>query len=168
MNNTKKIIIAASIAVFIILAILFISFALPFLTASKLLKAKITDFENINNSTTLQISDPYNTDGSLLPEAVDIFLDGEKADALAAELISTIKKTKYLGKETSSHGFWDISLSLRLESGISTIYLCEYEIYVTDGASKYSFKPTNANEYSALFKKISNMLYEEANSTHNS
>ena len=168
MNNTKKIIIAASIAVFIILAILFISFALPFFTASKILKSKITDLERIKESETLQLSDPYNSDGSLIPTTVDVFLDGEKADTIAAELISIMQNTKYSGKETSTHGFWDISISLRFDGKISTLYLCKDEIYVTDGASKYSFKPTKATEYSLFYKKISNMIYEEANSTHNS
>ena len=167
MNNTKKIIIAASVAVFIILAVLFISFALPFITASKILKAKISDLERIKESETLQISDPYNSDGSVIPTTVDVFLDGDQAGAIASELVSMIKKTKYSGKETSTHGFWDISISLRFENKISTIYLCEDEIYVTDGASKYIFKPTSTTEYSLFYKKISNMIYEEANSTHN-
>lgn len=168
MNNTKKIIIAALVAVFIILAILFVSFALPFFTASKILKSKIADLERIKESETLQISDPHNSDGNVIPTTVDVFLDGDQADTIASELISAIKKTKYSGKETSAHGFWDISISLRFEGKISTIYLCEDEIYVTDGASKYSFKPQNATEYSLFYKKISNMIYEEANSTHNS
>ena len=168
MNTTKKIIIAASIAVFIILAILFISFALPFFTASKILKSKITDLERITKSETLQISDPHNSDGSLIPTTVDVFLDGDKANTIASELIPIMKNTKYSGKKTSTRGFWDISISLRFEDKISTIYICENEIYVTDGASKYLFKPTNAIEYSLFYKKISNMIYEEANSTHNS
>ena len=116
----------------------------------------------------LQISDPYNSDGSVIPTTVDVFLDGDQAIAIASELISTIKKTKYSGKETSTHGFWDVSVSLRSSNGITSVYLCEDEIYVTDGTSKYSFKPKNDAEYSVFYKKISNMIYEEANSTHDS
>ncbi len=168
MSNTKKIIIAASVAVFIILAVLFISFGLPFFSASKILKARVAEFESINNGDTLQISDPHNSDVSTLPKAVDIFLTGDEADALVSELLGVIKGARYVGKDTNIHGFWDISVSLRASNGITSVYLCEDEIYVTDSTSKYSFKPKNDAEYSVFYKKISNMIYEEANSTHDS
>ena len=166
MSNTKKLIIAASIAVFIILAILFISFGLPFFTASKILKARITELESMKAGETIQISDPYNSDGSPLPTTVDIFLSGNEADELVSELLGVIRSARYVSKETNIHGFWDVSLSLRSTNGKTSVYLCDDEIYVTDSTAKYSFKPKNSTEYSELFKKISNMLYEEANSTH--
>ena len=167
-SNTRKIIIAASISLLLILAVLFISFALPFFTASKILKARLASFENAANNATIQINDPYNSDASLLPTTVDVFLNGEEATAISSEFHTAIQDAKYSGKDTGTHGFWDISISIRLESEISTVYLCENEIYVTDGTSKYSFKPKNDAEYSVFYKKISNMIYEEANSTHGS
>lgn len=166
MSNTKKIIIAASISLFLILAVLFISFALPFLTASKMLKIRKEAFEQLSGGATLQINDPYNADGSVLPTTVDVFLDGKEAELIAAELCEAIQNAKYSDKQTNIHGFWDISISIRSESDISTIYLCEEEIYVTEGASKYTFEIEDNDTYSAFFKKISNMIYEKANSTH--
>ena len=112
-SNAKKIIIAASIAVFIILAVLFISFALPFFTASKMLNSRIEKFENISGGATLQINDPYNSDGSVLPTTVDVFLTGEEATAIASEFRTAIQGAKYSGKETNTHGFWDVSISIR-------------------------------------------------------
>ena len=166
MSNTKKIIIAASISLLLILAVLFISFALPFFTASKILRSRLSSFENLTSGATLQINDPYNSDGSVLPTTVDVFLDGTEASAIATELCTSIQDAKYSHKETNIHGFWDISISIRSESDISTIYLCEEKIYVTEGASKYTFEIEDNDTYSAFFKKISNMIYEKANSTH--
>ena len=168
LNTAKKIIIAASIAAFIILAVLLVSFALPFFTATRALKARMEKFENITDGVTLQINDPYNSDGSVLPRTVDVFLDGEKAREISAELCDVTENAKYSGKETATHGSWDISLCLRSEDGITTVYLCEKEIYVTEGASKYSFSfaPADETEYSALYKKIRNLIYQEATGAH--
>jgi hypothetical protein len=165
-NNTKKIIIAASISLLLILAVLFISFALPFLTASKMLKIRKEAFEQLSGGTTLQINDPYNADGSVLPTTVDVFLDGKEAELIAAELCEAIQNAKYSDKQTNIHGFWDVSISIRSDSKISTIYLCENEIYLTQDASKYTFKLEGNGIYSAFYKKICNMIYEKANSTH--
>ena len=167
-SNTRKIIIAASISLLLILAVLFISFALPFFTASKILKARLASFENAANNATIQINDPYNSDASLLPTTVDVFLNGEEATAISSEFHTAIQDAKYSGKDTGTHGFWDISISIRLESEISTVYLCEDEIYVAEGASKYIFKPIGEDSYSAFYRKISNMIYEQANSTYDS
>ncbi|MBQ4137667.1 MAG: hypothetical protein IJD67_06105 [Clostridia bacterium] len=131
-----------------------------------MLKIRKEAFEQLSGGATLQINDPYNADGSVLPTTVDVFLDGKEAELIAAELCEAIQNAKYSDKQTNIHGFWDISISIRSESDISTIYLCEEEIYVTEGASKYTFEIEDNDTYSAFFKKISNMIYEKANSTH--
>ena len=132
---------------------------------------KLSAFESMPSEDFILINDPYNSDQGVLPTTVDVVLSGSEAQQLAEELTSIIENAKFLERDQSIHGFWDISVSLRQYGGSNMIYLCEDTVYVVKNDTRYIFGFEAASPekklYSEFYRNIKDMLAEQANKNNN-
>ena len=154
-------------AVFIILAVvaifLFVTLALPAITAHKQLGAKLEGFESMSENDIMQVFDPMYRDGGFYGD-VTAELDKEQTQALAKKLISVCDKAKYSSTQKTIVGNWDISVVLRkTEGGICSVYFAEDKFYVAVDDTQYYFSPVSdrADEYKEFYGELERLIIEK-------
>lgn len=157
--------VAVGVVLLILAALLFVIFALPRISAVAKLNKVLAGLERAKSSDAVEVIDPQ-YEGGLIPVGVSAVIYAEDAVELSRSVTDIAHKAKYTEKRTSV-GSLDISLSLRTEDGVFTVYFNEDEFYVTKDDVQYVFTPSakNAQSYSDLYKRLENIIHQSANGT---
>ena len=101
----------------------------------------------------------------MLPTSISDVFYGEDAVELSQKVTDIANGAKYREKRISVAGSWDISVSLRTEDGVFTLYFDEDEFYVANDVEQYIFVPNGKNResYSELYREFENIIAQSAN-----
>ena len=157
--------VAVGVVILILAALLFVIFALPRISAVAKLNKVLAGLESAKSSDAIEVIDPQ-YEGGLIPVGVSAVIYAEDAVELSKSVTDIARAARYTEKRTSV-GSLDISLSLRTEDGVFTVYFNEDELYVTKDDVQYVFTPNAkmVQSYSDFYKRLENIIYQSANGT---
>lgn len=163
-KQDKTFVVAVSIVVIILVVLLFVMFILPRISARVRLQRVLSGFEGAEGSDAVEVTDPK-YDGGLLPTSVSAVLYTDDATSLSQRIIEITGGAKYREKRVSLAGSWDISVSLRTDDGVFTLYFDEEELYVANDVEQYIFVPSEKSRelYSDLYRELENIIAQSAN-----
>ena len=163
-KQDKSFVVAVGIVVFIFVALLFVMFILPRISARVRLSKVLSGFAGAEVGDAVEVIDPK-YEGGMLPTSISDVFYGEDAVELSQKVTDIANGSKYREKRISVAGSWDISVSLRTEDGVFTLYFDEDEFYVANDVEQYIFVPNGKNResYSELYREFENIIAQSAN-----
>ena len=161
-KKTGNVLLVSMIIISVLLAFLLAAmFLFPFLSARSKLFDVADEFEQMDGSDIITVSDPmYKED--IISRGVTVILEENEREIVSEQTLNFISKAKYSDIVDDITGSWDIEIALRTDDGVYKIYFTEDSFYVAKGTKKYIFKvsASDGQAYADFYAYLEDIISE--------
>ncbi len=161
-KSGRVIFFSIAVAVTVVTAVLLIMFLPPVIKADSERRAAESRFGDPDEQDLLLLTDPLYRE-SFATTGAELVIKGEERSELCRKVVYFLGNADYSGNERRVMGNWDISITLRSENEMTTVYFTEAGLYLAEEYDRFVFSPEDkvSAEYAEFYVGLKELIAAE-------